>query len=55
MTGRKIQDEEPIFPISTAAKLLNISLHTLRMYERERLIISFKKILTTNYFLRMTK
>jgi MerR family transcriptional regulator/heat shock protein HspR len=34
---------EPIFPIRTAAKLLNISVHTLRMYEREGLIIPYKK------------
>ncbi len=35
--------EEPVFPISVAAKLLSISVHTLRMYEREGLIIPFKK------------
>jgi MerR family transcriptional regulator/heat shock protein HspR len=34
---------EPIYPIRTAAKLLNISVHTLRMYEKESLIIPFKK------------
>jgi len=34
---------EPVFPISTAAKLLNVSVHTLRMYEREGLLIPFKK------------
>ena len=34
---------EPLFPISTAAKLLNISVQTLRLYEKEGLIISFKK------------
>jgi MerR family transcriptional regulator/heat shock protein HspR len=39
----EIKFEEPIYPISTAAKLLNISVHTLRMYERESLIIPFKK------------
>jgi len=39
-------DNEPVFPIRTAAKLLKISVHTLRMYEREGLIIPFKK--TTN-------
>lgn len=39
----KINQDEPIFPISTAAKLLNISVHTLRMYEREGLIIPYKK------------
>ena len=35
--------EEPVFPISVAAKLLNISVHTLRMYERQGLIIPYKK------------
>jgi predicted site-specific integrase-resolvase len=34
---------EPVFSISTAAKLLDVSVHTLRMYEREGLIIPFKK------------
>ena len=38
-----VKYEEPIFPISTAAKLLNISIHTIRRDEREGLIISFKK------------
>ena len=35
--------EEPLFPISVTAKLLDISVHTLRMYEREGLILPFKK------------
>src|SRR4030067_1200493 len=35
--------EEPVYPISVAAKLLNVSVHTLRMYEREGLIIPYKK------------
>lgn len=35
--------ETPLFPISVAARLLNISVHTLRMYEREGLIVPFKK------------
>lgn len=34
---------EPVFSISTAAKILKVSVHTLRMYEREGLIIPFKK------------
>ncbi len=38
-----ISVDEPIYPISTAAKMLNISVHTLRMYEKENLIIPFKK------------
>jgi MerR family transcriptional regulator/heat shock protein HspR len=38
-----MKNNEPIYPIRTAAKLLNISVHTLRMYEKESLIIPFKK------------
>ena len=33
----------PVHTISSAAKLLNISVHTLRMYEREGLIVPYKK------------
>lgn len=33
----------PLYPIRTAAKMLNISVHTLRMYEKEGLILPFKK------------
>lgn len=40
-------NNEPIYPIRTAAKLLEISVHTLRMYEKESLIIPFKK--STNH------
>ena len=39
----QIESDEPIFPISTAARLLKISVHTLRMYEREGLFIPYKK------------
>ena len=35
--------EEPLYSIGKTARLLNISVHTLRMYERERLIVPFKK------------
>lgn len=35
--------QEPVFSISTAAKVLQVSVHTMRMYEREGLIIPFKK------------
>jgi MerR family transcriptional regulator/heat shock protein HspR len=35
--------ETPLFPISIAARILNISVHTLRMYEKEGLIVPFKK------------
>ena len=34
---------DPIYTISTAASILEISVHTLRMYEREGLIIPFRK------------
>ncbi len=34
---------EPIYSIGAAATLLHISVHTLRMYEREGLIIPYKK------------
>jgi MerR family transcriptional regulator, heat shock protein HspR len=36
-------NDEPLYSISTAARLLNISVHTLRMYEREGLIIPYRK------------
>jgi DNA-binding transcriptional MerR regulator len=39
----EISKEKPVYPIRTAAKLLNISVHTLRMYEKENLILPFKK------------
>lgn len=35
--------KEPQYTISRAAKLLEVSVHTLRMYEREGLFIPFKK------------
>jgi MerR family transcriptional regulator, heat shock protein HspR len=37
-----IETKTPIYPIRTAAKLLGISVHTLRMYENEGLIIPSK-------------
>ena len=40
-------NDQPLYPIRTAAKLLNISVHTLRMYEKENLILPFKK--STNH------
>ena len=38
-----ISKKEPIYSISTAAKLLGISVPTLRVYEKEGLIIPYKK------------
>lgn len=35
--------EQPVYPISVAAQLLSISVHTIRMYEREGLIVPHKK------------
>ena len=35
--------EEPVYTISAAAKLVGITVHTLRVYEREGLIICQKK------------
>lgn len=34
---------KPLYSISSAARMLNISVHTLRMYEREGLILPYKK------------
>ncbi len=34
---------KPRFPIREAAKILNVSVHTLRMYEREGLILPYQK------------
>ena len=33
----------PVFSIGTVARLLEVSVHTLRLYEREGLILPFKK------------
>lgn len=38
-----INNNEPIYTISNAANILGISIHTLRMYEREGLILPFRK------------
>ena len=38
-----IRTDSPIYTISTAAKILSTSIHTLRMYEREGLLIPFRK------------
>jgi MerR family transcriptional regulator, heat shock protein HspR len=36
-------EDHPLYTIGTAAELIGVSVHTLRMYEREGLIIPFKK------------
>ncbi len=38
----KMKDNQPKYKISEAAKILGISVHTMRMYEREGLIIPLK-------------
>jgi MerR family transcriptional regulator, heat shock protein HspR len=43
MNNINVAKDEPIFTISAAAQLLKISVHTLRMYEREGLFIPYKK------------
>jgi MerR family transcriptional regulator, heat shock protein HspR len=45
----KIQNngDTPLYNISTAARMLNISVHTLRLYEKEGLILPYKK--STNH------
>jgi MerR family transcriptional regulator, heat shock protein HspR len=43
MTEHNPANDNPVYSISAAAKLLNISVHTLRMYEREGLIVPYKK------------
>ena len=39
----KINTNTPVFAISTVAEIIGVSADTLRMYEREGLIIPFKK------------
>lgn len=38
----ELPNDQPMFSISSAAKLLDISVHTLRKYEREGLILPHK-------------
>ena len=38
-----IDKDTPLYSISVAAELLDVSVHTLRLYESEGLIIPFKK------------
>ncbi len=41
--SKDIETHTPVFSISAAAKLLGISVHTMRMYEKEGLIIPHKE------------
>jgi MerR family transcriptional regulator/heat shock protein HspR len=41
--NRDSRYHEPLFTISTAANLLNVSVQTLRLYEKEGLLLPFKK------------
>ncbi len=43
MIELNISSDVPVFPMRTAAKLLGVSVHTLRMYEREGLFVPYKK------------
>lgn len=44
MRSEIIQNQDtPLYSISTAAKMLGISVHTVRMYERAGLILPFQK------------
>jgi len=36
------QNESPLYSIGTAARILGISVHTMRMYERSGLIVPYK-------------
>ncbi|MCK5742518.1 MAG: MerR family transcriptional regulator [Chlorobi bacterium] len=38
----QVDNNTPVYSISAAAKLVGISVHTMRMYEKEGLIIPFK-------------
>ncbi|MCB0748185.1 MAG: MerR family transcriptional regulator [Ignavibacteriae bacterium] len=42
MDKHKKKNDQPVFPIQTAAKLLNISEDELKIYEQKRLIIPSK-------------
>ena len=42
-TKNMSSEDEPLYTMSTVVKLVGISEHTIRLYEREGLIITFKK------------
>lgn len=37
--NKPTSQDTPLYPIGTAARMLGVSVHTLRMYERKGLII----------------
>ena len=41
--GINNNEDTPLYTISTAARILGVSVHTLRMYEHEGLVMPFKK------------
>jgi MerR family transcriptional regulator, heat shock protein HspR len=43
MNEKKLDDNTPLYTISMIAKLLGVSVPTIRLYEKENLIIPFKK------------
>jgi len=40
--NRPVDRETPVYSIGTIARMLGVSVQTLRMYEREQLIVSYK-------------
>lgn len=42
-SGKQINEDTPLYSISSAARMLGVSIHTLRMYEHEGLVMPFKK------------
>jgi len=50
MMNNLIDLKEPLFPIGIVAKKFNISVHTLRLYESEGLILPFKTETRRRYY-----
>lgn len=46
----EISKDEPVYSISVAAKLLGVSIPTLRIYEKEGLLLPFKKASGTRLY-----
>ncbi|MCL5992014.1 MAG: MerR family transcriptional regulator [Bacteroidetes bacterium] len=43
VSDKHINEDTPLYSISSAARMLGVSVHTLRMYEHEGLIMPYKK------------